>query len=330
MNNLLYQFSLVFFVIVFIGLVVITPVDTILQSQASGQFWNVIITVVAYCLTVVIAIILYIIRLIKTRRSLADIPRRYIPRPDDISPGSANLIESELSRCERIIKETMPSSINGNVSHAGFLPPSIATESFEGPYEEVVDAMVAFFSRKATALHSSFGRPQGMAIREYLLLLQSYAIFEEHDSPLIDEFLQMYEYARFSGNPLHKAQFNNFVETCFKVLFAMKPPPSHPQPLDSPQTSSEFNINLSRTSTVDQQRTNRFQNPFLARPEMSSRLNSSLSRYHSTPLSPFHSIRTEASVRNELDRIETDASSTSSTSSSSSFSADGSVIIRRY
>lgn len=330
MNNLLYQFSLVFFVVVFIGLVVITPVDTILQSQSSGQFWNVIITVAAYCLTVVIAIILYILRLIKTRRSLADIPRRYIPRPDDISPGSASLIESELSRCERIVKETMPSTVNGSVSHAGFLPPEIATESFEGPYEEVVDAMVTFFSRKAVALHSSFGRPRGMAIREYLLLLQSYGIFEEHDAPLIEEFLRMYEYARFSGKPLHKAQFNNFVETCFKVLFAMKPPPSHSQPPDSPQTSSEFNLNLSRTSTADQHRTNRFQNPFLTRPQMSPRLNSSLSRYHSTPLSPFHSIRTEGSVRNELDRIETDVSSSSSSyTSSSSFSADGSVIIRR-
>lgn len=348
MNNLFYKFSLVFFVIVFIGLVVITPVDTILQSQSSGQFWNVIITVVAYCLTVVIAIVLYILRLIKTRKSLADIPRRYIPRSDDVDQGSSKLIESELSRCERIVDNTKPSAVNANISHAGFLPPEFVSDAFDGPYDEVIEAMTAFLSRKAKSLHQSFDRPRGMAIREYLILLQTYGIFDDNDYDLIQEFVRMYEYARFSGRPLHQNQFSAYIEVTFKVLFAMKPPPSssydnqQQQRNDDSSQPSEFNLNLSRTSTTEHQmnsRTNRFYNPFLSRPGMPSRLDSSsLSRYHSgTPLSPFHSVNTTNragggtaadTTRHNTNEIS-EEKQPSNASSSSIGSADGSVIIRK-
>lgn len=312
---ILYRSSFVILVLVFGGLLVVTPIDTILQSQRSGQFWNVIIIVVAHVLTVLAVAILYTIRLVISRRSLADIPRRYIPRPEDISIESAKIIQSELSRCEDIVQKTLPME---KISHPGLMNPTLSNGNVNAPYEDVIETVNSFLELKSKTLHSSFGRPIGMPVREYVLLLLSYGAIDSPET--VNKFITLYERLRFSGKPIQEKDFNDYMECSFKLLLNIKMPdgadeirtPSVEQvdPLQvlsrstsrsGPQSHPVIQLinpftNRSRTDSINQSAANQlfqpqsYNNLMVQRGSVSDAQGSLLQRYPSTALSPFQTV----------------------------------------
>ncbi|CAN6615764.1 defect at low temperature protein 1 [Trichomonascus vanleenenianus] len=328
-NTAFYKVSLVVFTAIFVGLLVVSPIDTILQSQTSGQFWNVIIIVVAYALTVVIAALLYIVRVVKTRKALSDIPRRSIPHADDISKNSAELISSEIERCKDIVEKTYPTEL---ISHPGKMNPRIAG-SFDAPYEHVVETMVAFIEFKATSVDPSFARRNGMPLRDYLLWLESYGIiYSANGTKTIGAFVKIYEQVRFSGGLITEVQFNDFVENCFRVLFSIKSPrepnnnnnllttiPTNDGTSSGMESFSDFMLSRENTNN------NAFLNPFSEPLALTSETRPPMSRQitSSTAISPFETARSRSLslVQSSRYSMHQDDESVSDRS--------GSVIIRR-
>ncbi|ANB11540.1 Dlt1p [Sugiyamaella lignohabitans] len=214
----LYRISLICFLSIFIALLVATPIDVVHQSGTSGQFWDAIIVLIAYALTVVIAIFLYLVRLIQVRTSLSDIPRRYVMRKDDVSERCASRIRSELARCATIVEETLPQS--EDISHPGLRNPDFTEGSMDIPYEEIAAACSTIVELKSKSLHPTFVRPRGMPLREYLILLESYDLLDwsEHT----DMFLDLHEKARFSAKPLEEDEFNDYIESTIHLLYSIK------------------------------------------------------------------------------------------------------------
>lgn len=254
MRDLLYKFSWVGVIILFIGFVAVTPIDAINQSKSTGQFWNAIIVAIAFVVTVVAAIILAIFRLLQLRRTLADIPRRYMIHLDDVSAKSAKLIASERTRCADIVERAKP---QGKISHAGLMNPEVSNGVLDVPYEDVIIASSSRMELRATQLSPLFQRPIGMPFREYLLLLNSYKLIDNPD--LLGKFIDMYEKARFSGKPIEEDQFNEYVACCIGVMFSIKAMDGNqsirtqdsPSLFPSDSNNMVGNLALSRTSTLD-------------------------------------------------------------------------------
>lgn len=242
---ILYRASLLLLLAVFIGLLVVTPIDTILQSQSSGQFWNVIIIVVAYAITVVIALILYATRLVKTRRSLSDIPRRFIPRKDDLPKESGKLIEQELDRCLDIVNQTLP--VKQHISHPGLMNPKISQGQFDAPYDQVIDTLNYYLELKTKKLYPGFKRPKGTPMREYIIWLIDYNVIDDQQTAW--KFIQVYQDAKFSNQLITEEQFDEYMEVCVKLMFSIKDPDnSNNDPFDGSISNNSIN-NIKRYST---------------------------------------------------------------------------------
>uniref|UniRef100_A0A060SXM0 Defect at low temperature protein 1 n=1 Tax=Blastobotrys adeninivorans TaxID=409370 RepID=A0A060SXM0_BLAAD len=319
MNAVLYNITLFILAIILVGLLVVTPVDTILQSQSSGQFWNVIIIVCAYALTAALTVAISLARIWRTRKALNDVPRRYLPRADDLDPQSASLIRSEWERCQRIVQQTHPAARGARISHPGLLPPD-STEPGSGadvPYMAIISTMVSFIEQKATAIHDSFARPKGMHMREYISHLQDYGLITAPDADNAEKFVAIYEKVRFSGKLIHAADFSNLLQSCFRLLLSMKRPDTTVSSMSYLDTPSDDLVRvLSGSDSQDLARVltrSELGIPFL-NPLLDPRNSYTLSRY-SSAISPLHTHASGAT--NQLEPT------TSSTSSS-----DASVIYR--
>lgn len=320
MKDFYYKFSWVGVIILLVGFIAVTPIDAIRQSESTGQFWNAIIVVIAYIIAVIAAMVQSILRIIQVRRTLADIPKRYMIRLDDISSRSAKLIASERARCMDILDKCKP---RNKISHAGLMNPEISGGMLNVPYEDVIIASTVRLEQRATQLSPFFKRPIGMPLREYLLLLNSYKLIDNTD--MLFKFIRMYEKARFSGQPLEEDFFNDFVATCIGILFSIKAMDSNnfSRAQESPNLAAYDTSNLSRSSTVDrmsgsrghsQENSQAFVTPFhpysssaVARPPI-TRFNSALSPTHShsqshtlSPLSTYVSIaRTDSRASSDV------------------------------
>lgn len=239
----LYYTSLVLLIICLIAFIVATPVDTVIQSQSTGQFWNAIIIVVAYVLTVLIALAIYIVRIVSTRRSLNNIPHAYyIAQVASIPRACVVVIQQELARCADLARRVEPP--RGLVSHAGMMPPTISEGGrlVDTPYADVIAVSSAMIESKATVFHPSFGRPTGMPLREYLAFLQGYQLLT--DDALVADFVEKYEYARFGGRLLNELEFDQYMEVCRKVLTNMQIPAGGPDMGYTRESLSSAGFNL--------------------------------------------------------------------------------------
>lgn len=221
--SFLYYVSLAFLLLCLIAFIVATPVDTIIQSRNTGQFWNTIIILGAYIFATIIALGIYIVRIISTKRALNAIPHSYyVAQYTSIPQNCVTVIDDELARCQELALKVRPPE--GKVSHAGMMPPSISEGGrlVDTPYEDVVAISSTMIESKAAALHPSFTRPVGMPLREYLGFLQSYGMLSMPS--VVEDFLNQYEYARFSGNLLTELQFDMYMESCRKLLVSLRLP----------------------------------------------------------------------------------------------------------
>lgn len=221
----LYRISLLFLLLIFSAVVAAMPIDMIIQSQKTGQFWNAIIIIAAYALMGFISAIITIFRILSTRKSLAAIPHRYIPGLADVPIELYKNIQRELQRCREIAHKARPIYRNPplRISHDGLMPPSVKLRGrlADTPYIEVIKLASQTIGTKAQVLHPSFERPPGMSLRDYIYMLCNYDVIGVPKS-LADKFIDQYDQARFSGKLITEAQFSDFMESCHKILVSMK------------------------------------------------------------------------------------------------------------
>jgi hypothetical protein len=220
---ILYYVSLVFLLLCLIAFVIATPIDTIIQSKNTGQFWNTIIILGAYALTFITAMVIYVLRIVATRRSLNAIPHGYyVVQTGSIPWQCVKMIETELERCKALAEQARPAE--GIISHPGMMRPALSKGGrlMDTPYEDVIGVSSSMIEAKAAALHPSFYRPQGMPLREYISFLQTYGMVPTPS--IATEFVNLYERARFSGELMSELEFDIYMESCRKLLVSLRLP----------------------------------------------------------------------------------------------------------
>lgn len=228
-----------FLLLCLIAFIIATPIDTIIQSRNTGQFWNTIIILGAYALTFINAFVIYVLRIVATRRALGVIPHGYyVVQTGSVPWPCVKMIENELERCKTLAEKARPAE--GSISHPGMMRPTLSKGGrlIDTPYEDVIGVSSSMIESKAAALHPSFYRPQGMPLREYLSFLQSYGMLPTPS--IVTEFAQLYEKARFSGEIMSELEFDVYMESCRKLLVSLRLPIS-----SAPyNTSNRSHLNL--------------------------------------------------------------------------------------
>lgn len=236
---ILYYVSLVFLLLCMIAFVIATPIDTIIQSKNTGQFWNTIIILGAYALTFINAMVIYVLRIVATRRALSAIPHGYyVVQTGSIPWQCVKMIETELERCKGLAEQAKPAE--GMISHPGMMRPALSKGGrlMDTPYEDVIGVSSSMIETKAAALHPSFYRPQGMPLREYISFLQSYGMVPTPS--IASEFVQLYEKARFSGELMSELEFDMYMESCRKLLVSLRLPTHNS--IFNPNDGSNLNL----------------------------------------------------------------------------------------
>jgi hypothetical protein len=95
--------------IALLGLLFITPGDTIQQALANNQLYNVFIIAGCYFLTMLLAIVIYASRLYTTRSALAAIPKTWIPvEKGDVGKAVRKMIVESLTRSALVAWDARP------------------------------------------------------------------------------------------------------------------------------------------------------------------------------------------------------------------------------
>ncbi|KAF4125885.1 Thermatolerance membrane protein Dlt1 [Geosmithia morbida] len=122
------------------------------------------------------------------------------------------------------------------------------------PASAATDASVA-----ATAAHF-LQRPIHLSLRGYLDHLCSLGVVAEHHSPA--EFLEQYEYARFSTRPISSTRFRRLMHLLAELLGAMQPLDlAALEGSDAHSTTTGTRSTLSRTSTTSSSSSSILQRP---------------------------------------------------------------------
>ncbi|KAG5355444.1 hypothetical protein CJU90_6755 [Yarrowia sp. C11] len=217
----LYLLSHVLLIVFIIGFMVVSPIDIITQSRQTNQFWNGAIVIAGCVIFIFLALLLSFLRLFRTRQNLADIPRRYVPRPDDVPKNIAKEIRNELDRCKQILRVTRPKE---KVAHDGLAPPDSSGDiPPDVPYKDVVDTTALLVDSRARNIHFSFGKPIGMPFREYISHLISCHVIS--DAKVGIQFVELYERLRFSGKPITAPEIRTFIERLMRLMENIDFPP---------------------------------------------------------------------------------------------------------
>ncbi|TVY80329.1 hypothetical protein LSUE1_G007669 [Lachnellula suecica] len=112
-HHLLFRFFYVTFyvilTIVLLGLILITPADTIVQANNNGQNYNSYVIGIGYGLTGFVAILFLLVRWWSDRRDLAGIPKTWIPiEKGEVSKKVRKMIVASLTRSAAIAWDSRP------------------------------------------------------------------------------------------------------------------------------------------------------------------------------------------------------------------------------
>ncbi|KAI0130320.1 sucrase/ferredoxin domain-containing protein [Xylariales sp. AK1849] len=108
--HIVYNAVYVLLCLLLAALVLITPGDAIRQAYFdTHQYSNIVITAIAYLVTVLIVLFVYSLRLYVTRTVLAGIPKGWIPvGKGDVGKGVREMVSKELGRSAAIAWEARP------------------------------------------------------------------------------------------------------------------------------------------------------------------------------------------------------------------------------
>lgn len=216
-SELLYKVALYFLSVVFVGLIVCTMVDMIPQSLVSGQFWNTIIIILTCALIFFFALILYVVRVLDTRRSVNRIPRAYLVQDLGIPKCSLGVLADERKRCIDIYKSQVDVTA---IHHPGLSNPGSELGSL-GNFMETIESIPHFIEWKIQGIDSRFARPVGCDFRSYLELIVAHHVVDEENTEFVENFVDRFEHARFSGSHITESEFKNLMLAMCSVIVAI-------------------------------------------------------------------------------------------------------------
>lgn len=235
LSEFLYRISFYFLAVIFVGLIVCTLVDMIPQSMSSGQFWNTIIIILTITIIFFLALILYIVRVIDTKRAIRRIPRAYLIHELGIPKRSLKVIGDERERCTRIFRNQVSTNL---IHHPGLSNPKTDGAS-NGPFAEVVESIPLFIEWKVQSVDPRFVRPVGCDLRTYLERAVAHHIIDQENTGLVENFIELFERARFSGQLLSEEKFKELMLAMCTIIVAVS------------RNSQKFGLHTTEVSTFD-------------------------------------------------------------------------------
>lgn len=104
-----YRLFYILLILVLIGLLLITPAETIQQARKNGQQLNAIVIGVGYALTVTLAVGVYLTRLYTNKTVLNAIPKTWIPvEKGEVTKKVRKMIVASLARSAAIARDSRP------------------------------------------------------------------------------------------------------------------------------------------------------------------------------------------------------------------------------
>ncbi|KAI6781739.1 uncharacterized protein J7T54_004905 [Emericellopsis cladophorae] len=244
-------------------LLLITPADAVERSLRNNQVYNIWLLAFVYILTILVVSIIYFIRLYVNKTVLNNIPKAWVPIDvGDVTKAVHQMIQDGLDRSAAIAYEarprTQPDGVKVTIAAAGGLDISKALQhelwdgiehkgwsSPKSPdlpnlhYGTVLAELPNLIEAKAMTLAqrdpttenevaapdpeavSLLQRSANLDLRGYADHLASLDVLSPDET--VTDFLALYEFARFSTQPISNAQFRELMHLFAEVLRSMQP-----------------------------------------------------------------------------------------------------------
>lgn len=219
--------SLGFFILLAVCFAAVLPIDSIAQASASqNDALNTFIVVGALVAFAIICITIVIARIVYYKSCIIDIPRRYLPITEDDLPHnpSRNYLLSNMDKSHEL--SILFKQPNESIIHDGLEPP----KRCDIPLREKVFPEYLNYEN-CMKIVSNRIKYQGffLAIVDVNLKLeetftdiitQQFIVSNNNKIQVekAEKFIEIYEFLQFSGKPINRNLFTEFVELC--IYFA--------------------------------------------------------------------------------------------------------------
>lgn len=292
----IYRGSLGFFILLAVCFAAVLPIDSIAQASASeNDALNTFIVVGALVFFAIICITIVTARIIYYKSCVIDIPRRYIPITDDDLPHapSRNYLLDNMDKSHEL--SILFKKPNQSIIHDGLEPPQRCDLSLE---EKLFPDYLNY--ENCMKIVANRIKYQGffLAIVDVNLKLQDtftdiitkQFIATNNNKTQVEKatrFIEIYEYLQFSGKPINRKSFTEFVELC--IYFAdIITSTDKSKNLHLTKTKSNLSLRHHRNQkNQHRKRRNNFSREDFTQHEKSKDTSSKI-------LSPFHTIDTHS------------------------------------
>lgn len=227
----IYSFSLALLILLTLGFVAVTPIDVIVQTSGSSYSGIKTFIVTIVCVVfLVLALIIYFLRIFQNRVSLNDIPNKsvYIPFEGDMLMVCFKAIDEKLRECISVIKVKAGPLYNENIiiNHPGVSPPDYVqkrniSETRKGTllppnacYEDVIRSLGDRFKLDGRVL-TLVDFPKHLSLREIILFLsEKYLNDPDTDKELVPDLkllIESYEKFKFGPELIQEGELLDFI-----------------------------------------------------------------------------------------------------------------------
>lgn len=227
----IYSFSLVLLVLFTLGFIAVTPIDVIVQTTGSSSSAIKMFIVIIVCVVfLVLALVIYFLRILQNRVSLNDIPAKsvYIPFEGDLPISCFKEIDKTLKECISVMKEKAGPLYNEKliINHPGVSPPEYIqkrniSDTGEGTllppnacYEDVIRSLGDRFKLDGRVL-TLVDFPKYLSLREIILFLSEKCLNDPNVNtdrvPNLSLLIELYEKFKFGPDLINEKELLDFI-----------------------------------------------------------------------------------------------------------------------
>ncbi|CUM46717.1 uncharacterized protein AC631_05311 [Debaryomyces fabryi] len=227
----IYSFSLVLLMLLTLAFVAVTPIDVIVQTSESSYSGIKMFIVIIVCVVfLVVALIIYFLRIFQNRVSLNDIPSKsvYIPFEGDMLASCVKAIDAKLKECVSEIKVKAGPLYNEKIiiNHPGMSPPEyVQRRNISGTgegsllppnacYEDVIRSLGVRFKLDGRVL-TQVDLPMHLSLREIILFLSEKYLNDPNTDkkqvPNLKLLIESYEKFKFGPDLIDEGELLNFI-----------------------------------------------------------------------------------------------------------------------
>lgn len=227
----IYSFSLGLLMLLTLAFVAVTPIDVIVQTSESSYSGIKMFIVIIVCVVfLVVALIIYFLRIFQNRVSLNDIPSKsvYIPFEGDMLASCIKAIDAKLKECVSEIRVKAGPLYNEKliINHPGMSPPEYVqkrniSETGEGSllppnacYEDVIRSLGVRFKLDGRVL-TQVDLPMHLSLREIILYLSEKYLNDPNTDkkkvPNLKLLIESYEKFKFGPDLIEEGELLDFI-----------------------------------------------------------------------------------------------------------------------